>query len=141
MVKIRLGSIELELPVEQASAVLNEMQKEITKALGLLCEKELALFEKIAKNEGRVTVDELSEGDFERNVSPEHDQLRHLRDWRLIEQLRTPGGEVAGKRHGDNYPYVTDFGRLVLSLQHQQARNEKDSRPTSENSPSTHSGE
>ena len=139
MVKIRLWGVELELPVEQASAVLNEMQKEIIDTLGRLSDPEVALFEKIANNRGRVTVNELSGGSFERGVSPEHDQLRHLRDWRLIEQ-RTPGGEVAGKWHGNNYPRVTSFGRLVLSL-HRRRGNEKDSRPTSENTLSPHSGE
>ena|SRR5215204_4915801 len=94
MVKIRFWGVELELPVEQATAVLNEIQEEIIDTLKRLSAPEVALFEKIADNKG-LTVDELSEGVFKRNESPEHDQLRHLREWRLIEQDRAgrkPGG-------------------------------------------------
>jgi hypothetical protein len=138
MVKIRFWGVELELPVEQATAVLNKIQEEIIDTLGRLSAPEVALFEKIADNKG-LTVDELSEGVFKRDVSPEHDQLRHLREWRLIEQDRA-GGKPGGNWEGYNRPYITKFGLLVLSL-HRQGRNEKDSRPISEKSTATHSDE
>jgi hypothetical protein len=111
-VKIKAFGAELELTPEQAKQALNELLQDIADVTNELTPEESALFEKTLHADGRFTVANLCPG-FVRD-SKEHQQLRKLRDHKLIRPFEGDRWQ-AGK-----HPVPTRFGQMVYNLKNAQ---------------------
>jgi len=107
-VKIKAFGAEVELTPEQAKRALDELLQDIADSTNELTADESALYERIHAANGRTTIAELF-SQFARD-STEHQQLRKLRDRKLIRPFE--GGNWQPNKH----PVVSRFGQLVFDL-------------------------
>jgi polyhydroxyalkanoate synthesis regulator phasin len=107
-VKIKAFGAEVELTPEQAERALDELLQDIADSTNELTPEESSLFEQILHAGGRTTVVELFPS-FARN-SKEHQQLRKLRDRKLIRPYE------GGNWQPDKHPIPSRFGELVYEL-------------------------
>lgn len=107
-VKIRAFGVEVDLTPEQAKRALNELLQDIADSTNELAPDEWRLFERVIASAGRDTVADLIPG-FQR-YTPEHQQLRKLRDRMLIRPVET------GTWNPRKHPVVSRFGQLVYDL-------------------------
>ncbi|WCM48525.1 hypothetical protein OH720_15945 [Pseudomonas sp. WJP1] len=107
-IKVKVLGVEAELTPEYARTVLHELLDDITATSNQLTPEEVALFDSILVAAGKKSVAELIPG-FERE-SPEHAQLRNLRDQKLV----LPKEKRSWK--ATSHPVVTPYGHLVASL-------------------------
>ena len=124
MQKITLGAFRVttEWSVEEAEAVLNEMQEAVLAPIKTLREPEYNLLLKIADVNGERTNQTVNAliPNFQRssNVrkSEEHEVLRNLRYWSLIRPSGVGGIWLGGSWEGTKYPILTKYGSLAVSL-------------------------
>jgi hypothetical protein len=109
--KVKALGTEVELTAEFARTVLHELLDDITESTNNLSAAEIRLFRQILEEDGAKTVGELIPGFSREDKEGNHDQLRNLRDRKLI----VP--KERGQWKPEKHPVVTRYGRLVAKLQ------------------------
>jgi hypothetical protein len=115
--KVKALGSEAELTAEYARTVLHELLDDITESTNNLSLDEIKLFDQILEKDGAITIGELIPGFSRNDLAGYHDQLRHLRDQKLI--IPRERGPWKPEKH----PVVTRYGRLVAKLRSTSAAN------------------
>jgi hypothetical protein len=120
VVKLKLFGAEIELTPNEADRALNEILQEVGESTNELSPVDIELLKRIYEAQGTLTIEQVfpgftrrSQDDPERKSSGELEQLRKLRDMKL---LRPSEG---GKWNVAKHPVVTRFGEIFLKLEKQ----------------------
>jgi hypothetical protein len=118
VIKLKLFGAEIELTPDQADRALNEILQEVGESTNDLSPPDIALLKRIYDAQGTLTVEQVFPGftrkspdHLERKSSPELEQLRKLREMKLLRP--SEGGKWDEAKH----PVVTRFGEIFLKLE------------------------